>query len=144
MSLMTRPRTDLDWPDWFPARRFLDWPESFREMLNESSLCVEEFYDGDTMVVRVELPGIDPDKDVEITFSDHMLHISAERREETKAEDAKGYRSEFRYGSFTRDVALPPGATDADVTATYADGILEVRFPSRTDETATTIPIERK
>ena len=45
------------------------------------------------------MPGIDPDKDVEITVSDHMLQVKAERRQETKTEDKKGYRSEFRYGS---------------------------------------------
>jgi HSP20 family protein len=143
MSLMTRPRADLDWPDWFP-RRFFDWPEAFREMMDESSIRVEEIHEGDMLVVRAELPGIDPDKDVEITISDNMLHISAERREENKTEDAKGYRSEFRYGSFMRSVALPPGSTDADVTATYTDGILEVRFPIRTEEQTTKkIPIER-
>ena len=75
------------------------------------------------------MPGIDPDKDVEITVSDGMLHLSAERRSETKTEDKKGYRSEFRYGSFSRSVRLPAGAGEEDVKATYTDGILEVRIP---------------
>ena len=43
------------------------------------------------------------------------------------------YDSEFRYGAFTRVLPLPPGASETDVTATYADGILEVRVPTRTD-----------
>ena len=75
------------------------------------------------------MPGIDPDEDVEITVSDGMLHLSAERRSETKTEDKQGYRSEFRYGSVSRSVRLPEGAGEEDVTATYTDGILEVRIP---------------
>ncbi len=75
------------------------------------------------------MPGIDPDKDVQITVSDHTLHLRAERREETKTEDKGSYRSEFRYGTFSRTVQLPVGATEKDVKATYRDGILEVRIP---------------
>ena len=90
------------------------------------------------------MPGIDPDKDVEITVFNHMLHLRAERRSETKTEDKKGYRSEFHYGSFARSVPLPVGATDDDVTATYNDGILEVRVPVDDIEAdAKKIPISR-
>ena len=73
--------------------------------------------------------GVDPDKDVQIHVRNHMLEMSAERREETKSEDKGRYRSEFRYGSFTRTVQLPPDAGEQDVKATYKDGILEVRMP---------------
>ena len=90
---------------------------------NRSDLC-----DGDTLVVRAEMPGIDPDKDVEITVSDGMLQLSAERRSETKTEAKKSYRSEFRYGSFSRSVRLPAGACEEAVKASYTDGILEVRI----------------
>ena len=82
-----------------------------------------------TRPVTFKRPLALPDKDVEITVSDHMLQVNAERRQETKTEDKKGYRSEFRYGSFTRTVPLPTGATESDVKAGYTDGILEVRIP---------------
>jgi HSP20 family protein len=133
MSLIRRGRTDLDWPDWFGGRTF-DVPDTWKDLFEQGEMKVEEFRDDDTLVVRAEMPGIDPDKDVEITMSDHMLHLRAERRSETKTEDKKGYRSEFRYGSFSRTVRLPAGATEDDVTASYDDGILEVRIPI--DDTA--------
>jgi HSP20 family protein len=79
--------------------------------------------------VRAELAGIDPDKDVEITVKDGMLQITAERRVEEKTED-KGYtRHELRYGSFSRALPLPEGASESDIKATYKDGILEIRVP---------------
>jgi HSP20 family protein len=137
-------------PDWFD-RWFGEWPfPRFRPDLwrgfaeGPEMLRVEEFTEGDELVVRAEMPGIDPDKDVEIQVSDHRLHLRAERREESKTEDKGGYRSEFRYGSFTRSVPLPVGATEADVKASYKDGILEVRIPvDRKAAEAKKIPIQR-
>jgi HSP20 family protein len=128
MSLIHRNRSDVDWPDLFGARMF-DVPTVWKDLFDDSEMKVEEFRDGDTLVVRAEMPGIDPDKDVEITVADRVLHLRAERRSETKTEDKKGYRSEFRYGSFSRAVRLPAGAGEDDVKASYDDGILEVRIP---------------
>ena len=95
----------------------------------DDRMRVEEFTEGDKLVVRAEMPGIDPDQDVEITMTDHTLHLRAERREESRTEEKGRYHSEFLYGSFARNVALPAGATDKDVEASYHDGILEVRIP---------------
>ncbi|MHA7221888.1 Hsp20/alpha crystallin family protein [Arthrobacter sp. RHLT1-20] len=108
-----------------PIRRFLDG-----DLTMTSSIKVEQFVDGSTLVVRAEVPGIDPDKDVEVSVSEGMLHIKAEREEKTEHRGKTGYRSEFRYGSFTRSIALPPGAREEDITATYKDGVLEVRAPA--------------
>jgi HSP20 family protein len=122
------------------------WPEFVRGRLLEGleSMRVEEFEEGDTLVVKAEMPGLDPDKDVEISVTDHTLRIRAERRQESKVEEKGRYRSEFRYGSFARSVPLPAGATDQDVKATYRDGILEVRVPlDRGEAEARKIPIER-
>ena len=48
---------------------------------------------------------------------------------EEKTED-KGYtRQELRYGSFSRTLPLPEGASESDIKATYKDGILEIRVP---------------
>ncbi|MDQ1521541.1 MAG: hypothetical protein QOI55_2614 [Actinomycetota bacterium] len=44
--------------------------------------------------------------------------------------DDAGYRSEFRYGSFVRNIALPAGVDADDIHASYKDGILEVRIPA--------------
>ncbi len=81
----------------------------------------DEVQDGH-YVLRAEMPGIDPEKDVDITVSNGMLTIKAERSEK---KEAKG-RSEFTYGSFTRSVTLPAGANEDDIKATYDKGILTV------------------
>jgi HSP20 family protein len=105
---------------------------------------IEEFREGDTLVVKAEMPGMDPEKDIQIDVSDQTLRIRAERREESKTEEKGSYRSEFRYGSFSRQVPLPAGASEDDVKATYKDGILEVRVPvDQAKAEARTIPIQR-
>ena len=96
---------------------------------SQAEIRVEEVIDGDALVVRAELPGIDPDKDVDVSITEGELHLRARREEKIEYKDRSSYRSEFRYGSFSRSVPLPEGTTQDDVTATYKDGVLEVRVP---------------
>jgi len=98
------------------------WPERGLDGMH-----VEEFTEEGTLVIRAELAGIDPDKDVEISVEGDMLHIGAERRAEERTEGRDYVRQELHYGSFHRDLPLPKGTSGDDVKAKYADGILEVR-----------------
>jgi HSP20 family protein len=61
---------------------------------------VEEYRDDGTLVVRADLPGIDPDKDAELTIAGEVLHIQAERREEEKQEGQGYLRREALRGRF--------------------------------------------
>ena len=128
---LKRPDRAEWWPDLIPRRwlDWVDWPTLDARLGGVNALRVEQFEDGGDLVVRAEMPGVDPEKDVQVHVRDHTLEIRAERsQQETK--DEKGVRrSEFHYGSFSRAVSLPPGAKESEVQATYKDGILEVRVP---------------
>ena len=124
MALPEVASTRFEWPELL-FRRFAD---HFPFFVDEA-MKVEEFREDGTLVVRAELPGIDPDKDVELTVADGYLTLHAERREEKKDEGKEHHRSEFTYGAFTRVIRLPVGTSETDVKATYTDGILEVRIP---------------
>jgi HSP20 family protein len=143
-TLARRDPFSIDWPAWF-GRQFEDWlPEVKFETLGKGGVRVEEFSEDGTLVVRAELPGIDPDTDVEISVHDGVLHIKGERTEHQEETKKAYYRSEFRYGMFERTVPLPAGATEKDVKATYKDGVLEVRIPMKTAETAAAkVPVQR-
>lgn len=145
MSIVRRERqqspTELVWPDERVDRAFRDMFRDFftggllMDRFAESwahPLHLEEYVEDDVAVIRAEIPGVDPDKDIEITVADGVVHISAHREERTEEERPSGYRSEFRYGSFSRSIRLPEGATEDDVKATYRDGVLEVRVPIAT------------
>ena len=128
-----------DLPGMF-HRPVVFWPDRAADPIR-----VEEFTEEDTLVIRVELAGIDPERDVEISVKDDVLHIGAERREEEKTEGRDYVRRELHYGAFHRDLALPKGVSDAEVKASYKDGILEIRVPMpKTDaEAPKKIPVAK-
>lgn len=86
--------------------------------------------DGD-LVVQLDLPGIDAEKDVQVMVQDGVLCISGERHRPDAGDGANGgyYRREWRYGAFERGFALPEAATGEDITASYRNGVLEVIVP---------------
>lgn len=109
-------------------------------------LRVEELREGNQNVIRAEIPGIDPEKDVTVTAGNGIVRIEAHREEKTEHKEDNSYHSEFRYGSFVRELRAPVDLRTEDVSATYKDGILEVRIPVPTEPApsqATRIPISR-
>jgi HSP20 family protein len=128
------------WPDLFES---FPWPEMWGGA--EARLRLEQLEDDGDLVIRAEMPGVDPDEDVDISVHDGRLTISAERREETEDKGEGTYRSEFRYGSFSRTVSLPSGVAADDITASYDDGILEVRVPRAAEEPqgARKVPVQK-
>ena len=107
----------FDWLDtpWAEALPFRS-AQTFR---------VEDYTENGNYMIRAELPGVDPEKDVEVSVARGVLPLHAERREETKQDR----RSEFKYGSLTRSVSLPEGADPDKITASYDNGILTVTVP---------------
>ena len=123
--------------DWFEALVPGDfsWRNGYAHTMR-----VEEFIRNDEFVVRAELPGIDPDQDVEISITNGMLTIEG-RREEKHEEK---HRSEFFYGRFMRTLTLPSGVDTNLIRAEYKDGILEVTVPmARGQEKAQRIQVTR-
>ena len=108
----------------------------FEAMAPFRDIKVEEFLEGNELVVRAELPGVDPDRDIDVSVDNGVLTISAERRESSREKVDRGFHSEFRYGSFVRQVRLPAGTSPEVVSATYKDGVLEIRMPKPSAEAA--------
>ncbi|MDE3064386.1 MAG: Hsp20/alpha crystallin family protein [Acidobacteriota bacterium] len=118
----------IPWPAWgnWPSRRWLD--EFFRDTASHQMIRVEECREGDAFIVRAEIPGVDPDKDIHVEVFDGALVISADKAERHETGEGHYHRSEFRYGALTRSVTLPKGVDESSITATYKDGVLEVRM----------------
>lgn len=142
-SLVRRPDLFGRLADWFELpefARFTDGPR-FAEMIKIEQKAV----DG-KLEIRAEMPGIDPEKDVDVSIVDDVLTIKAERREEEKGEREGASFSEFRYGSFMRSLRVPKGTSVKDVKASYKDGILTIVVPAPVETKPETIkvPISRK
>jgi len=121
-----------DLMDWF-EEPFL----TLRPYLGQP-IRVEEYVEDDHYLIRAELAGIDPEKDVEVTVGSGYLTIRAERSDKIQGK----HRSEFRYGSFSRTLTLPVNADEDAVTASYRDGILTVSVGLKTEEKKSAKKIE--
>ncbi len=98
---------------------------ALRPLFVTRAIRIEEELHDDAYEIRAELPGVDPEEDIEVTVFDGRLTINAER---ARPGESRG-RSEFIYGSLTRTLVLPDGADQDDVNATYDRGILTVSVP---------------
>lgn len=96
--------------------------------------------DGD-VVVRAELPGIDP-KQVEISVTEDTLTLKGEAKSEQEEKKRNYYRRELRYGSFVRSIALPSGVQGDKASASYKNGILEIRVPKSERAKPKTVKVE--
>ena len=127
MAKLPRPQAPARFRAMFPD--LTDWLESPwtgpPPFPTGQVFRLEETIRDECYVIRAELPGLDPENDIEVTVDGQILTIRAERRQQ----GSEPYRSEFRYGSLTRAVRLPAKVDAADVTARYDTGVLEISFP---------------
>jgi predicted unusual protein kinase regulating ubiquinone biosynthesis (AarF/ABC1/UbiB family)/HSP20 family molecular chaperone IbpA len=140
MARLPRPQAPTRFRAVFPD--LADWLESPwtgpPPFLAGKVFRLEESVRDDRYVIRAELPGLDPENDIEVTVDGRVLTIRAERRHENQEPN----RSEFRYGSLAREVRLPAGVDPADVAARYDKGVLEVSVPVVVKPEGTRIPIQ--
>lgn len=93
-----------------------------------SSLSMDVIRRDDSIVIRADIPGIEPD-DVAIEVEDDVLTVSGEHAEEHDEEGDHYVRRERHFGSFSRSMTLPPGVDADAITATTTNGVLEVTVP---------------
>lgn len=139
MSIVARrdPKTVIpDFIDWF-EEPFL----TLRPHLSQP-IRIEDYTENGRYVVRAEIAGIDPEKELEVSVGGGFLSVRAVRSSQVEGK----HRSEFRYGSFSRTLTLPAGADPDDVAAEYADGILTITVGLKDGqpETVKKIPVTGK
>jgi HSP20 family protein len=114
LTLWARPAWDID--RWVKEGVF-----------NGFTPAAEIVKDGEDAVVRVELPGVDVTKDVNVEVERGHLVIHGERRDERSEEKDGRTLREVRYGSFRRSFKLPAHVTSEAISASYDAGVLTVR-----------------
>ena len=88
---------------------------------------VEMAQDGNDVLIRLEIPGIDPTTDVDVSVHEGRLIVTGERRDTRSEDGPRTIVRELRYGQFRREFALPDGVIADDVEAAYDMGLLELR-----------------
>ncbi len=92
--------------------------------------AVDIFEHEDNIVLKAELPGIDP-KDVNIHVENNVLSLRGERKFETEVKREDCHRVERAYGTFSRSFTLPNVVNTEKIDAEYKDGVLKVTLPQK-------------
>lgn len=109
--------------DTFGGRHLAGWPgaEGLEVKMDVSETDKE-------LKLTAELPGVDP-KGVELTLDGDLATIEGEKKVEEERKEDEHQVVERAYGSFARSLRLPFAAADADVVASFNQGVLTVTVP---------------
>jgi HSP20 family protein len=102
---------------------------------------VDIFEKNETLVLRVELPGVEKD-DIDIRVENGVLTLHGQRRREQEFDEKNAYRLERSYGAFSRSFSLPTIVDSSKIVATYRDGVLEVTLPKAEEAKPKRVPIQ--
>lgn len=125
---LDRQQMMMPWFDQEDFRSLLNWPQRLWSQMMRDVPSVEVADAGDALLVRVELPGIDPDE-VDVDVAPSHVVIRGELRRETDESEHGVYHSERRYGRFQRTIPLPEEVDSDGASADFRNGLLEIRLP---------------
>ena len=140
---------------WEPFRDLLTTQDRFNRLFNKTfsqafeeedgklgtwSPAVDIFETEQSIVLKAELPGVDP-KDVDVKVENNTLFLKGQRKFENEVKEENYHRIERSYGSFTRTFALPSTVSAENVSADYKGGILTLTMPKREEAKPKTIKI---
>jgi HSP20 family protein len=91
-------------------------------------------------LITAELPGMDM-KDIDITFTDGLLTVKGEKKQEKEDKGKDYHRIERRYGSFQRSFRVPEKVDTNKIEASYKDGILKLVLPKAEESRAKKIKV---
>jgi HSP20 family protein len=120
MALPTRPATS-----WMQG---LDLPS---RLLETGSDDYELYEEDDEFVLTIEMPGFDPEE-ITASWDDGVLNVAAEHTDESRNRQ-RTYHRRFRF---------PKAIAEAEISAEYRNGVLEVRLPVESGAVTAGTPIE--
>ncbi|AEW98801.1 Hsp20/alpha crystallin family protein [Streptantibioticus cattleyicolor] len=91
------------------------------------AMPMDAFRDGDTFVVELDLPGVDPET-IELDVERNVLNVKAERRSNA-GRDSEVLIAERPTGTFSRQLFLGETLDTERIDASYDAGVLRLRIP---------------
>jgi len=105
-----------------------------------SLLAGEVEENGDELIVRLEVPGMDKEN-CQVRIEGNRLILSGEKQMERSSETSSYHVMERAYGAFQRVIPLPGSVIEDKAEASYKNGVLTVRLPKRGPEASMTIKV---
>jgi HSP20 family protein len=89
---------------------------------------IDVYETADDVVVRMTAPGVRPE-DINVSVTGDTLTVSGEVKEESEVSNRNFYQRQLRYGRFSQSIILPSQVKSDRAEATFANGILTLKFP---------------
>lgn len=123
--------------DWF---RDFNLRPALRNMNLEPRIKMDVSESDTAYTVKAEIPGVSKD-DIKVDVDGNQVSITAELKRESEEKNGKVLRSERYYGQQSRSFTLGSMIDEPNVTAKYAEGVLELTLPKKPGKTAKQVPI---
>jgi HSP20 family protein len=112
--------------------RGLTGPWPFRPLLTFTGKhfvpMADVFSRNGDLVVKIDLPGVEA-KDIHVKLDEGFLTVTGERKSDEEVKEEGYYRKETFYGSFERRMSVPKGVSEAEIKASFDNGVLEISMP---------------
>lgn len=129
---------------------FLNWKSlyelddtSHEHRVATRDLAVDVYEGNDEIIVKMYIPGINPDK-IDIGVEHEHLHVSGSRESEKETETHRAYIREIRRGEFERIIPLPKEVDSSKAQAQCKEGVLTIVLPTKEGKSASKIKISKK
>jgi HSP20 family protein len=83
---------------------------------------------GEHYVLTAQLPGVGPEE-VDLSITGETLTIRGDRKRAEGVSEESYRRQERQFGRWTRTITLPDRVNSANVSASFANGVLTVTLP---------------
>ncbi len=93
------------------------------------------------LIILMDLPGIEKE-DITLKLTEDRLEVKAEKREEDEEEGENYYSVERTFKGFRRVIDLPTFVDPDDASASFKNGVLEVRATKTEEDEGNTLEIE--
>lgn len=104
----------------------INWPSRYGILKPTLDLVA---YD-DRYEVSIEIPGVEA-SGLKVEVRDRCLHVSGEKKQESRFEEGNYYKLECCYGKFKRVLNLPYDVDEDKIEASYKNGILKIVMPKK-------------
>ena len=131
------PSADRLFGDFFPAL----FSDQVAEKANGFVPRVDIEENEDAIHLSAEIPGVEKDS-VKVELDNGVLTISGEKVEKAERRENGIYRSERRYGTFSRSFTLPDAVDQSRIDASFAEGVLELVLHKKPESKPRQINIE--
>jgi len=119
--------------------RPMRWPKEVPDM---QSIRIDMKEGDKAYTVHAEMPGVKKE-DIHVTIDGNTVSISAEvKKDSEEKEGEKVLRSERYYGKVYRSFGLDREVDEANASATFKDGVLELVLPKKATTTARKLTIQ--